>query len=80
MDRMIQCVEELLPNWAEDDLQVLARPLAYAMRGAEAETVELALGAVRPLDWTELSEIERARLSLAIARIAIDDLESTDEL
>lgn len=79
MDRMIQCVQELLPNWAEDDLQVLARPLAYAMRGAEAETVELALGAVRPLDWTELSEIERARLSLAIARIALDELETTDE-
>ena len=79
MDRMIQCVEELLPNWAEDDLQVLARPLAYARRGAEAETVELALGAVRPLDWTELSEIERARLSLAIARIALDELEATDE-
>ena len=80
MDRMVECVQELLPNWAEDDLQVLARPLAYAMRGAEADTVEeLALGAVRPLDWNELSEMERARLSLAIARIALDELEATDE-
>lgn len=79
MDRMVQCVQELLPHWAEDDLQVLARPLAYAMRGIEAETVELALGAVRPLNWNELSEMERARLSLAIARIAIDELETTDE-
>jgi hypothetical protein len=79
MDRMVECVQELLPNWAEDDLQVLARPLAYAMRGIEAQTDELALAAVRPLDWNELSEIERARLSLAIARIAIDELEATDE-
>lgn len=79
MDRMVECVQELLPNWTEDDLQVLARPLAYAMRGIEAQTDELALAAVRPLDWNELSEIERARLSLAIARIAIDELEATDE-
>lgn len=80
MDRMVHCVQELLPGWAEDDLQVLARPLAFAMRGVGTEAVDLALGAVRPLDWTELSDLERARLSLACARIAIAELETTDEL
>lgn len=79
MDQMVQCVDQLLPNWAEEDLQVLARPLAYAMRGAEAEAVDLTLGAVRPIDWIELSEIEQARLTLAIARYALAELESADE-
>lgn len=78
MDRMVRCVEDLLPNWNQDDLQVLARPLAFAMRGSRGETVDIALGVVRPLDWTELSEIERARLSLAVAQIALAELETTD--
>jgi hypothetical protein len=79
MDQMVQCVEQLLPNWAEEDLQVLARPLAYAMRGAEAEAVDLTLGAVRPIDWTQLSEMEQARLTLAIARYALAELETAND-
>lgn len=76
MDRLVQCVHQMLPAWAEDDLQVMARPLAYAMRGAEAEAIEFTLGAVRPVDWQELSDMERARLSLAIARYALAELET----
>lgn len=70
-DQMVQCVQECLPNWAEEDLQVLARPFAYAMRGAETEMLEAALRSVRCAAWTELSGVEQARLSLAIARYAI---------
>lgn len=70
-DQMVQCVQECLPNWAEEDLQVLARPFAYSMRGAETEMLEAALRSVRCAAWTELSGIEQARLSLAIARYAI---------
>lgn len=70
-DQMVQCVQECLPNWAEEDLQVLARPFAYAMRGADTEMLEAALRSVRCAAWTELSGIEQARLSLAIARYAI---------
>lgn len=71
-DQMVQCVKECLPNWADDDLQVLARPFAYAMRGgAETEMLEAALRSVRCAAWTELSGVEQARLSLAIARYAI---------
>lgn len=36
-DQLVQCVQELLPQWSEEDLQVLARPFAYAMRGAELD-------------------------------------------
>lgn len=70
-DQMVQCVQECLPMWAEDDLLVLARPFAFAMRGPETEMLEAALRSVRCAAWTELSGIEQARLSLAIARYAI---------
>lgn len=65
-DQLISCVQEALPSWAEDDLRVFARPYAYAMRGEE-EKVEPS-----SKDWEGLSEIEQAKLTLAIARYAID--------
>jgi cell division septum initiation protein DivIVA len=73
-DQLVQCVQELLPGWGEDDLQVLARPFAYTMRGRETESLEAALRSVRCAAWTELSGVEQARLSLAIARYAIAQL------
>jgi hypothetical protein len=71
-DQLILCVHEVLPQWAPEDLQVLARPLAYAMRSDDTSPVETTLNAIRSLDWSELSELEQARMSLAIARYAID--------
>lgn len=73
-DQLVHAVQECLPNWEEEDLQVLARPFAYAMRGSETEMLEVALRSVRCAEWAELSGIEQARLSLAIARYAIDQL------
>lgn len=70
-DQLVHCVQEYLPNWGEEDLQVLARPFAYAMRGEEAEVLEMALRSIRSADWAELSSVEQARLSLAIAHYAI---------
>lgn len=75
-ERLVQCVHQLLPSWGEEDLQVFARPLAYAMRGAEDEAIESTLRMIRPLDWNELSSMEQARLSLAIARYAFNELEA----
>jgi hypothetical protein len=72
-DRMVQCALDVLPQWAEEDLQVLARPLAYAMREVDGNAVESVMASGRP--WTELSEIERARVSLVVARYAISQLE-----
>lgn len=65
-DQLIICVQEALPTWAEEDLRVFARPLAYAMRGEEAKTD------AQNKDWTGLSEIEQAKLTLAIAKYALD--------
>jgi hypothetical protein len=75
-DQMVECVLDILPQWAEEDLQVLARPLAYAMRDVDSEGVELVMAARRP--WAQLSEIEQARVSLAVARYAISQLAISD--
>ena len=72
--QLIECVQDVLPTWAEDDLQVLARPLAYAMRSDGADVVEATVSSVGAIAWADLSETEQARLSLAIARYAIDQL------
>jgi hypothetical protein len=70
-DQLVQCVQETLPTWDADDLQVLARPFAYAMRGSDSENLDSVLKSVRSAQWDELSSIEQARLSLAVARYAI---------
>jgi hypothetical protein len=75
-DQMVECVLDILPQWAEEDLQVLARPLAYAMREVDSEGAELVIAARRP--WAQLSEIEQARVSLAVARYAISQLPISD--
>lgn len=71
--RLIQCVSELLPQWTPEDLQVLARPFAYAMRG---ESLDSTVTTMSQKTWSDLSEIEKARLSLAIARYAVYELEN----
>ncbi len=70
-DRLIACVQDALPHWNADDLQVLARPYAFAMRDRDyvAETLN-----ATATPWEQLSEMDRARLSLAIARYALDEL------
>lgn len=79
-DQLVECAQTILPNLAEEDLRVLARPLAYAMRSAtDTEAIESTLSTVCPMEWQNLSEIEQARLSLAVARYAIAELEATDE-
>ena len=75
-DQMVECVLDILPQWAEEDLQVLARPLAYAMREVDSEGAQLVMVARRP--WAQLSEIEQARVSLAVARYAISQLAISD--
>lgn len=75
-EKLVHCVRQLLPHWAEEDLQVLARPIAYAMRGSEVAGVESTLTSTPPVPWTELSEIEQARITLAVARYALAKLQT----
>lgn len=76
-EQLVQCVQSVLPGWGSDDLQVLARPYAFAMRGTDTDTIEVALRSVRCAAWTELSGVEQARLSLAIARYTLDQIPSS---
>jgi hypothetical protein len=66
-EQLVDCVQSALPTWAPEDLQVFARPLAYAMRGSESATPTK--------DWEQLSEAERAKLMLSIARYAIHQVQ-----
>ncbi len=69
--KLVECVQELLPNWLTEDLQVLARPYAWAMRSSEPPNL-------RAVDWTELSEIEQVRFTLAIAHFALSQVNISD--
>ena len=72
VDRLVGSVQDLLANWAAEDLLLMARPYAYAMRcnlGMDDPDK-----IVRPLAWAELSDLERAKLTILIAQYAIDTL------
>jgi len=76
-DQLIQSVQDVFPHWDTEDLQVLARPYAFAMRSPDSDTadkLDMALQSVRSVSWSELSEIEQARLSLAIAHYTLAQL------
>lgn len=70
-EQLITCVRDTLTGWDEVDLQVMARPLAHAMRGQE-EILDVTINSVRDIEWESLSPMEQARISLAAARWAID--------
>jgi hypothetical protein len=69
-EQLVQSVQDLLSNWAMEDLLVMARPYAYAMRCDPGVNDPDRI--VRPLNWLELSEVERAKLTILIAQYAID--------
>lgn len=75
-NQLVQCVQPLLSNWAEEDLLVLARPWAYAMRGGSDTLGEGTSNIARSLEWTDLSQMEQVRLSLAIAHTALAQLKN----
>ncbi|NEP16104.1 MAG: hypothetical protein F6J97_04280 [Leptolyngbya sp. SIO4C1] len=72
-EQIVACVQDALSDWDPTDLQVMARPLAYAMRGQE-EILDVTIQSVREADWETLSPMEQARISLAAARYALDYL------
>ncbi len=78
-EKLIQCVQAVLPSWGAEDLLVLARPFAYAMRSSEPQNLESVLAKVDNSDWTALSQIEQAKASLAIAYYAFSQLSSSQK-
>jgi hypothetical protein len=76
-EQLVSCIQPLLSNWAEEDLLVFARPLAYTMRGSQDVTDLEAQGIVRPVEWAELSPVEQVRLSMAIANAALKEIQNS---
>lgn len=79
-EKLVQCAGQIIDSWAREDLLVMARPLAYAMRGAQEQAMmESVIATVRSVPFAELTELEKARLSLAIARYAFDHLQTASD-
>ncbi|MUG99444.1 hypothetical protein F7734_47015 [Scytonema sp. UIC 10036] len=78
-DQLVECVQSVLPQWGADDLFVMARPLAFAMRSGETQTENSVMDMVGNREWMNLSEIEKAKVSMAIAYYAINQLNSIQE-
>jgi len=75
-EKLVQCVQSVLPAWDVDDLFVLARPFAHAMRSSESLEETAIINKVKNRDWLTLSEIEQAKISVAIAYYAFRQLNS----
>jgi len=75
-EQLVQCVQAVMPTWQADDLFVLARPFAYAMRSSEPQNLKSIISNIENRDWTNLSEIEQAKISIAIAYYALKQLDS----
>lgn len=78
IDQLVTTARAAVTDLMVDDLQVMARPMALSMRSGEADAVDTVVESIRPAAWDDLSEIEQARLSLAIARYALAELASDD--
>ncbi|MEH2135760.1 hypothetical protein [Nostoc sp.] len=80
-EQLVECVQTVLPTWGTEDLLVLARPFAYAMRSSESKNAASAISSLNNNEWTALSEVEKAKVSLAIAFYAFTQLnQSQSEL
>ncbi|MDP5337106.1 MAG: hypothetical protein NWQ28_00835, partial [Nodularia sp. (in: cyanobacteria)] len=75
-DQLVQCVQSVLPAWGVDDLFVFTRPFAHSMRSSESPKETSIISKVKNRDWITLSEIEQAKISVAIAYYAFKQLNS----
>ncbi len=71
LEQMVTCASVVLPTWTGDDLAALARPLALSLRDGQGEMLNLTLRATAQTDWDALSEVDRAKLTLAISSVAL---------
>ncbi|MBW4644224.1 MAG: hypothetical protein KME23_14775 [Goleter apudmare HA4340-LM2] len=77
-EQLVQCVQAVLPAWEVEDLLVLARPYAYAMRSNESQNATSVMNNLGNRDWAALSEIEQAKVSLAISYYALAQLNNSE--
>jgi len=73
-EQLVECVHTVLPTWGTEDLLVLARPFTYAMRSSESQNAASVFSNLNNSNWTSLSEVEKAKVTLAIASYAFNQL------
>jgi hypothetical protein len=71
-EQLVETAQAILPGWDTGDLVVMARPLAYSLRDGQNDVLDVTLGSVPQVEWESLSDIEKARLGLAIASVALN--------
>jgi len=71
LEQLVECVSPLLTDWSLEDLNLFARPLAYAMRSGTPATPN-------PVDWEALTPVEQARYTLQVAQYALAAAEAQD--
>lgn len=69
LEQLTVCVHSTFPHIDHEDLWVLARPFVYAMRSGDM--VERLVDTTRNSQWHTLSDVEQARLGLAIAQVIL---------
>lgn len=77
-EQLMQSTQAVLPwltGWTLEDLGVQARPFAYAMRAPNTQVVD----SVRVADWQDLSDVEKAKLSLIVASYALTELKVDEQ-
>ncbi len=70
LERLLDCVQPLFPDHDRDDLSIIGRPIAYAMRsGPGKEDNKL---------WQDLTEREKIKLTMKIAQSALNQHQNTE--
>ena len=76
--KLVQTVQPLLSNWVEEDIEVFARPFAYATRGNSNTEFEVALNQDAGEDWNNISPVKQARYTVMIAHYALRKLQAEE--
>ncbi|MGB3612271.1 MAG: hypothetical protein WBA10_00660 [Elainellaceae cyanobacterium] len=73
--QLVHCVQGLVPQLDADDLQIMARPYALAMRDRQASpSLDTLHSSVRAAPWDDLIPIEQARLGLELSHYILSQL------
>ena len=76
-EQLVGCVQAVLPQWATEDLNVIARPYAFAMRDGKTPSTKSVLKPLNERSWSTLSEVEQAKVSLLVAYQALQELKDS---
>ncbi|MEC4983126.1 MAG: hypothetical protein SAJ37_09490 [Oscillatoria sp. PMC 1068.18] len=77
LEKLVESVQPILSYWAEEDLEIFARPLAYAMRGKN--NLEATIFHEEMAAWEQLSSVEQAKATMAIANYALLHIQEQSE-